>query len=185
MDINITVNAPDLSSAIQSLADAIVATGCLPGNTGLFGIDIPNETLVPQIETPVTTDVYPQTTLTVQPVHQIVPDQQLVQQAYPQQPVQQFTPPAAVPTQAPLQQIQSPPVQVMPQPDATAPIIPTTTQTYTMEQLAVAATQLVDANRRQDLLNLLGQFGVQALTALPKEQYGAFATQLRALGAKI
>lgn len=63
--------------------------------------------------------------------------------------------------------------------------VPTSTQTYTMEQLAVAATQLVDAGRRSELVNLLQTFGVQALTALPKEQYGAFATQLRALGAKI
>ncbi|MPN41310.1 hypothetical protein SDC9_188853 [bioreactor metagenome] len=54
-----------------------------------------------------------------------------------------------------------------------------------MEQLAVAATQLVDAGRRQELVNLLTSFGVQALTTLPKEQYGNFATQLRAMGAKI
>lgn len=68
---------------------------------------------------------------------------------------------------------------------APAGAIPTVAQTYTMEQLAVAATQLVDAGRRLDLVNLLNSFGVQALTALSKEQYGAFATQLRAMGAKI
>ena len=72
---------------------------------------------------------------------------------------------------------------------AQAPImgaaIPVAAPTYSMEQLAVAATQLVDAGRRQELVNLLAQFGVQALTALPKEQYGNFATQLRAMGAKI
>jgi hypothetical protein len=63
--------------------------------------------------------------------------------------------------------------------------VPTSAQSYTMEQLAVAATQLVDAGRREELVNLLKSFGVQALTALSKEQYGAFATQLRTLGAKI
>lgn len=63
--------------------------------------------------------------------------------------------------------------------------VPTSSQAYTMEQLAVAATQLVDAGRRSELVSLLQTFGVQALTALPKEQYGAFATQLRVLGAKI
>lgn len=63
--------------------------------------------------------------------------------------------------------------------------IPTGTQSYTMDQLAVAATQLVDAGRRNDLVNLLSSFGVQALTSLPKEQYGNFATQLRAMGARI
>jgi hypothetical protein len=63
--------------------------------------------------------------------------------------------------------------------------VPTASQTYTMEQLAVAATQLVDAGRRSELVSLLQTFGVQALTALPKEQYGAFAAQLRGLVAKI
>jgi hypothetical protein len=63
--------------------------------------------------------------------------------------------------------------------------VPTSVQNYTMEQLAVAATQIVDAGRRTELVSLLSSFGVQALTALPKEQYGAFATQLRVLGAKI
>lgn len=63
--------------------------------------------------------------------------------------------------------------------------VPTTVQSYTMEQLAVAATQIMDAGRRTELVGLLSSFGVQALTALPKNQYGAFATELRALGAKI
>ena len=71
-------------------------------------------------------------------------------------------------------------------PPAAAPTaVPVAPQSYSLEQLAVAATQLVDAGRRNDLVALLGQFGVQALTALPKEMYGAFATALRAMGAKI
>lgn len=63
--------------------------------------------------------------------------------------------------------------------------VPTQAQSYTMEQLAVAATQLVDAGRRAELVQLLAAFGVQALTALPKEQYGNFATSLRSMGAKL
>jgi hypothetical protein len=63
--------------------------------------------------------------------------------------------------------------------------VTTSTRSYTMEQLAAAATQIVDAGHRVELVSLLGSFGVQALTELPKEQYGAFAIQLRALGAKI
>lgn len=58
-------------------------------------------------------------------------------------------------------------------------------QTYTEQQLAVAATQLMDAGRQPELIALLASYGVQALTQLPKEQYGNFATQLRAMGAKI
>lgn len=63
--------------------------------------------------------------------------------------------------------------------------VPTSAQSYTMEQLAVAATQIVDAGHQAELVSLLSSFGVQALTALPKEQYGAFAAQLRSLGSKI
>lgn len=90
-----------------------------------------------------------------------------VQQQIPAVPV---TPPAA-----PIAQPQQAPVMV---PTANAP-------TYTLEQLAVAATPLTDAGRQQELIGLLAQFGVQALTHLPKEQYGAFATALRGMGAKI
>ena len=85
-----------------------------------------------------------------------------------------------VPTQAPVQSAQ--PVQPV-TPVQTA--VPTTAPTYTAEQLAVAATQLVDAGRRAELVSLLNSFGVQALTALPKDQYGTFATKLREMGAKI
>lgn len=63
--------------------------------------------------------------------------------------------------------------------------VPVTPPSYTMDQLAVAATQLVDAGRREELIALLANFGVQALTALPKEQYGTFATALRGLGARL
>lgn len=56
---------------------------------------------------------------------------------------------------------------------------------YTMDDLARAASALMDAGKQQQLVGLLGQFGVQALTQLPKERYGEFATALRGLGARI
>lgn len=87
-----------------------------------------------------------------------------------------------MPQQFPQMQQQTVPVQ---QPAAPMTAVPTEAPSYTMEQLAVAATQIADAGRRQDLINLLNGFGVQALTMLPKEHYGAFATQLRAMGARI
>jgi hypothetical protein len=100
------------------------------------------------------------------------------QQPQYQQPAPQY--------QQPMQQYQQP-TQQQPVPAQAQPqqAVPTSAPSYSFEQLGVAATQLVDAGRRQDVQNLLNAFGVQALTALPKEQYGAFATQLRAMGAKI
>lgn len=92
--------------------------------------------------------------------------------AYPATPVQSAQV-AAVPVQAPV---------------APAPMqqtVPTAAQAYTFDQLAVAAGSLVDAGRQAEIVGLLNQFGVQALTSLPPEQYGIFATQLRAMGARI
>ena len=94
--------------------------------------------------------------------------------------------------------VQAPTAPAAPVPVAAAPIaapavvpapvpmlVPTTAPTYSLEQLAVAATPICDAGRRQEMVNLLGSFGVSALTQLSKEQYGAFATALRGMGAKI
>lgn len=100
-----------------------------------------------------------------------------------------YNPSAAAPVNSPQNPMQPPrqaAVQTMLDlPPVQAPVVPTSNRTYTMQQLAVAATQLVDAGRRQELVGLLNSFGVQAMTALPKEQYGAFAAQLRRLGAKM
>lgn len=86
--------------------------------------------------------------------------------------------------QGTVQQLSKPcePLQALP---LQAGALPTSTQSYTMEQLAVAATVIVDAGRRAELVSLLNSFGVQALTELPKEQYGAFATKIRGLGVNI
>ncbi|HZK52642.1 MAG TPA: hypothetical protein VFC84_00340 [Desulfosporosinus sp.] len=89
--------------------------------------------------------------------------------------------PDVAPTLAP-----TAPAELAPATPAPAPAtVPVAMPTYSMEQLAVAATQLVDAGRRTELVTLLASFGVQALTVLDKDQYGNFATQLRAMGAKI
>ena len=95
--------------------------------------------------------------------------------------------PQPVHTTAPVQQ--TPPAQLVPtmalQP--VPPTVPTGAKEYTMDELAVAAIPLMDAGAggQQMLIDLLHQFGTDALPNLPKSQYGAFATALRGLGAKI
>ena len=74
---------------------------------------------------------------------------------------------------------------LVPSPWVPVSTVPVTPPAYTMDQLAVAATQLVDAGRREALVGLINTFGVSALTALAPEHYGAFATHLRTMGAKI
>ena len=93
-------------------------------------------------------------------------------------------------TQTQQMPIQQAPVQTQTTPLQQAPVqspapVQTSVPSYTMDDLAGAAVPLMESGRQADLLNLLAQFGVESLPALPKEQYGAFATALRGLGAQI
>ena len=56
---------------------------------------------------------------------------------------------------------------------------------YTVEQIMQAGATLMDAGKVNDLIALLQSFGIQAVKDLKPEQLGAFATELRKLGAKI
>lgn len=67
-----------------------------------------------------------------------------------------------------------------------APVpVPTTAPSYTLDDLTRAAIPLMDSGKQPALLQLLKDFGVDALPTLQPEQYGAFATALRGLGAQI
>ena len=65
--------------------------------------------------------------------------------------------------------------------------VPTTAmpQEFTIEQLQVAAAGLSSMGRMPQVLGILQQFGIQAMTELPKERYGEFAIALREAGAQI
>lgn len=56
---------------------------------------------------------------------------------------------------------------------------------YTVDQIMQAGATLMDAGRVNDLMNLLHSFGVNAVMDLKPEQLGAFATEMRKLGAQI
>lgn len=93
--------------------------------------------------------------------------------------------PAPVAAPAPAPTPAAPPVTPMPTAAAPAPAVPVTAPTYTLDQIAKAGANLVDAGKMEQLLALLTKYGVQAVTQLTPDQYGAFATELRALGAQI
>lgn len=88
--------------------------------------------------------------------------------------------PAAVP-------VAPPPVVPAPAPIPTAPVSAPTApaRQYSFPDIQRAATGLCDAGKRDGVMALLGQYQIKALSELPPEQYGAFATALRGLGAKI
>ena len=71
-------------------------------------------------------------------------------------------------------------------PTAPAPSVPVATAPqYTIEQIMKAGATLMDAGKIDELRKLIDSFGVEAVTNLKPEQLGAFATELRKLGAKI
>ena len=124
LEINVTVAAPELAAAIQSLAAALSGAPASPA--------------------------VPPVALATAPA-----------------PVQ---PPAAPPVQPPT----APPAV----PVAAAPA-------YNRDQIMTAGAALIDAGKINELMGLLNTFGVQAVTQLKQEQLGAFATELRKLGAQI
>lgn len=65
------------------------------------------------------------------------------------------------------------------------PVVPTSAPQYTYEMLFNAAAALMGQNKGPQLQQLLVKYGIQRLPDLPPEQYGAYATDLRALGAKL
>lgn len=87
--------------------------------------------------------------------------------------------PVAQMSQAPIQE----PVQTAPTPTPTAVPTSAVVQNYTRDQLAVAASGLINMGKQQRLLEILHGFGVQALTELPENLYGAFAGAIKVEGA--
>ena len=120
----------------------------------------------------------------------LVPDEPLPVSGYPTTPAPApaSAAPVAAPSPSPM------PVTSVPTAGPTsaatgstpAPAVPVTgAPAYTLDQISRAGASLVDAGKMEQLLALLGRYGVQAVTQLQPEQYGAFATELRALGAQI
>lgn len=79
------------------------------------------------------------------------------------------------------------PAQQSQAPTAQPSQVPTTAVpgSYTTDELAVAASQLVNMGKQNRLFEILHGFGVNSLMELPQEKYGAFAGCLKAEGVKI
>lgn len=67
---------------------------------------------------------------------------------------------------------------------APAPVVPAE-KVYTFADISAAGSALLEQNKMPQLMALLGQFGVQAVTQLKPEQYPGVAAGLRDLGANI
>lgn len=101
-------------------------------------------------------------------------------------PAAPVNPTPAAPVVAPVAPTAPVPTEQPTAPVAQAPAaVPVTAPTYTLDQIARAGASLVDAGKMEQLLALLARYGVAAVTQLQPDQFGVFATELRALGAQI
>lgn len=87
------------------------------------------------------------------------------------------TPPPVMPTQTPPQ---PQPMQQTPAPMPTAQ-----PQTYSVQELGLAARPLMENGRQQELIALIAEFGVPSIAAIPENRRTEFAARLRALGGQI
>lgn len=181
----------ELAAAVQALAGTGVGAGQVPpALSGLAGAGMEGGQAA-------SAPTAQQATVSVQqpaaPTQQAaMPAQQMA--APMQQPAQPWNMP--VPGAAPQNYGQPPQQPGMPEGAAMHPpvnqagptsTVPTTAmpQEFTIEQLQVAAAGLSSMGRMPQVLGILQQFGIQAMTELPKERYGEFAIALREAGAQI
>lgn len=155
-EINVTVNAPEIAEALNNLAAALKGAKPEPAASKTGKADKPAAPVPPADYMP-PADTAPA----------------------PATPAPAVTPaPAPAPTPAPVQAPVTPAPAPAPVPVAPAP-------TYNRDQIMPAGAALIDAGKINELMGLLNSFGVQAVTQLKQDQLGAFATELRKLGAQI
>lgn len=176
MAMTIKVEAPDLVAALMRLAAAVNP------DPNILTPDEPRPQMpapAPAPAAPIAPPAAPQPPVAV-PQGNVTPP--VAAPVPPAAPLATTMPPA--PAAAPVPPVAAP--AAPPAPAPAAPAVPVTTApTYTLDQIAKAGASLVDAGKMEPLLALLSRYGVQAVTQLAPEHYGAFATELRALGAQI
>lgn len=200
IELKVTVDAPELSAAINHLAEAIESKGtdapAAPAKNSRgkkaaakTAPDVPAAS-APAPSEPVTpTTPVEQPPVTVQPVQ--TPVITPAQQPAPAAPVATPMMPQPVATATPVMTPPAAPVaqQFIPQPTTTpAPAAPAQPQqsSVTLEQIINAAMPLMNSNPAfaMQLQGILAKYGVQAVTQIPKEFLPNVAADLAALGAK-
>lgn len=200
IELKVTVDAPELSAAINHLAEAIESKGtdapAAPAKNSrskkaaaktapdapAASAPAPSEPVTPPtpVEQPPVT-VQPAQTPVITPAQQPAPAAPVAAPMMPQ-PVATATP-VMTPPAAPVAQ------QFIPQPTTTpAPAAPAQPQqsSVTLEQIINAAMPLMNSNPAfaMQLQGILAKYGVQAVTQIPKEFLPNVAADLAALGAK-
>jgi hypothetical protein len=170
MSVLIQINGENAEQAIQELAalsmgivgkSAVVTTPEPTPNPAPATVPVPMTAPVQSPPAPTEVPTTPATAPTAVPTANSAPAQ-VASASTPS--------PTAIPTAAPVA--------------SSAPAtVPTAAPKYDFNQLATATMQLQQAG--QNIFEIFGQFGIQALNQLPKERYAEYAAVLRERGAKI
>ena len=158
MEIKLIIDAPELSEAINNLAKALTGTQCICKQHGENNTQIDNAGTVNMEFSAPAEEPQPEPIVPTAPTVPVAP-----------QPEPQPEPTPVVPT--------APTVPVA-QPQPAEP-------QYTMDMIARAGTALVDAGKMNEVIALLGKYGVSVLTDLDPSKYSDMANDLRQLGASI
>lgn len=169
-EIKIMIEAPELSGAMMRLADAISAK---PTGPAVYSPTAPAAPAEPAPAAP-----KKETKKEAKPASAKAEKTAPAPKPEPVKAAEPATAPAPAPAAAPA-----------PQPaPAPAPQPAPTTQPEAAIDLSViarAGAGLVDQGKMPEIMNLLKNYNVRAITELKQEQYADFAKDLRALGAAI
>lgn len=202
IELKVTVDAPELSAAINHLAEAIESKGAdapaapaknsrgkkaaakTAPDASAVSVPAPSEPVTPPtpVEHPPVT-VQPVQATVINPAQQPAPAAPVAAPMMPQ-PVATATP-VMTPPAAPVAQQFIPQPTAAPAPAPTAPAQPQQSS-VTLEQIINAAMPLMNSNPAfaMQLQSILAKYGVQAVTQIPKEFLPNVAADLAALGAK-
>ncbi len=166
--LEIRITAPELSEAINNLARAIglAVTNPVGMTLGLVPTN-PTSTAAEDIARAAVTPTAPESAAML-----VAGDVESATAA----PEKAESSAVSVPVAAPAVPVSAP---------QNAQTVPTAAPQYTLDMIAKAGTALLDAGKMAELSALLAKYGVEALTTLDPAHYGAFAAELRALGASI
>ena len=170
MDFTVNINAPAIAEAFTKLAEAITAAVAVTGTQISQNAEQITMTVPAVQQTSQNAPAAP-----IQPVQQTVPN------------IPQVIPSAAQSASQPFQNVpQTPPPVATP---TTQPAVQQTAPTVIdgdyQNKVCNAAARLLEQNKMQEVLALLGSFGVAAITQLTPEQLPEFAKGLVAMGAVI
>ena len=159
LEARLTIEAPTLAAAMERLAQAIAQ-----GHTGAPSAPVPPPMPAQAAAAAPTAHPAPAPTPAAAPVAHAPAPVAAAPVSGPQAAL-----PGSVPAAAPI----------------AAPVAPA--PTYTVEQIGKAGADLATQapGKMPELLALLQKYGARAITELKPEQLGAFATELRGLGAKL